>query len=203
MLMNSRSPSSLGRMGSILSAALIFRPFQFHPVQFALDIRQCSRIVIDAVREIRPPFSPEGAISELSAFFKSYRVSRITLDRWGVDFPAEQFRKHGISCDTSEKTKSDIYLEFLPLLNSGRVEILDDSRLIKQLLSLERRIARGGRTSVDRPAGGSHHDDKINSAAGSAVLAATKQPMTIPQSAIEAMRRPSRTQMKCFFEKGY
>ena len=149
------------------------------------------------MREVRPPFSPEGAIAELSSYFKSYRVSRITLDRWGGDFPAEQFRKHGITCDSSEKPKSDIYREFLPLLNSGRVELLDHNRLTKQLIALERRIARGGRETIDHPPGG--HDDVINSVTGAAVLAATKQPMTIPQSAIEAMRRPPRTAMKCFF----
>jgi hypothetical protein len=40
-----------------------------------------------------------------------------------------------------------------PLLNSGRVELLDNSRLISQLCNLERRTARGGRDSIDHPPG--------------------------------------------------
>ena len=158
--------------------------------------RLTKRIVVCAFREKLPPFSPESAIGELSAFFKGYHVSKITMDRWGGDFPAEQFRKHGISCEASEAPKSDIYKEFLPLLNSGRVELLDNPRLIKQLLALERRIARGGREIIDHPPGG--HDDLINAVAGAAVLAATKQPLIIPPSAIARMSRPSSRNMPVF-----
>jgi hypothetical protein len=151
--------------------------------------RVTRRVVVDALREKLPPFSPENAITDLAAFFKSYRVSRITMDRWGGDFPSEQFRKHGISCEPSAKTKSDIYREFLPLLNSGRIELLDSSRLIKQLLGLERRIARGGRETIDHPPGG--HDDIINAVAGASVLAAEKQPIIVSARAMERMRLPS------------
>jgi hypothetical protein len=38
--------------------------------------------------------------------------------------------------------------------------------MIRQLCSLERRTARGGKDSIDHPPG-NHHDDIINSAAGS------------------------------------
>jgi len=64
----------------------------------------------------------------------------------------------------------DIYREFLPILNAGRAELLDIPRMFDQLVSLERRTARGGRDSIDHPPGG--HDDVINSAAGALVLAA-------------------------------
>ena len=151
--------------------------------------RLTKRVVIDAVREKLPPFSPEGAIADLAAFFRSYHVSRITLDKWGGDFPAEQFRKNGISCDSSEIPKSEIYREFLPALNSGRVELLDISRLTKQLIALERRTARGGRESIDHPPGG--HDDVINSVAGAAVLAAAKATMIFPVQAKSRIQRPS------------
>ena len=45
----------------------------------------------------------------------------------------------------SEKLKSDIYRDMLPLLNSRKVQLLDDRRLISQLHGLERRTARGGK----------------------------------------------------------
>jgi hypothetical protein len=64
----------------------------------------------------------------------------------------------------AEKPKSDIYRDMLPLLNSGRVELLDVPRLAAQLCGLERRSARGGRDSVDHAPSG--HDDLCNSAAG-------------------------------------
>ena len=39
-----------------------------------------------------------------------------------------------------------------------------------QLLTLERKTARGGRDSIDHPQGPSFHDDLINSVAGSLVI---------------------------------
>jgi hypothetical protein len=69
------------------------------------------------------------------------------------------------------KTASDFYLAFLPLLNAGRVELLDSPRLINQLAALERHRGRGGRDTIDHPPGS--HDDAACAAAGALVLAST------------------------------
>ena len=66
----------------------------------------------------------------------------------------------GPSCNprhASEKPKSDLYRDLLPRLNSGEVELLENSRVIAQLVGLERLTARGGRDSIDHGPGG--HDD--------------------------------------------
>jgi hypothetical protein len=68
------------------------------------------------------------------------------------------------------RVKSDIYRDMLPLLNSRRVQLLDNRRLISQLHGLERRTARGGRDSIDHSPG--QHDDLANAVAGALVLAA-------------------------------
>jgi len=157
-----------------------------------LDRNGARHTIIDAVREIHPPFSPEAAIGEITQLFKRYRVRRIVADRWGGEFPPEQFRKFGIQCDVSEKTKSDIYRDFLPILNSGTCELLDNARLTKQLLGLEGRTARGGRDSIDHSPGA--HDDVINSVAGAAVLAGTaRPPMNISAEAMALSRMPGRS----------
>lgn len=122
------------------------------------------RGILDAVREIKPPFSPEAAVSELCALLKTYNIMRVTGDRYAGEWPREQFRKHGVTYECSEKPKSDIYRELLPLLNSGKVDLLDNTRLAGQLCGLERRTARGGRDSIDHGPGA--HDDLVNSAAG-------------------------------------
>jgi hypothetical protein len=70
----------------------------------------------------------------------------------------------------AERAKSDIYRDALPLLNSGRAELLDHERLTAQLCGLERRTARGGRDSIDHPPGS--HDDVANAVAGALVAAA-------------------------------
>jgi hypothetical protein len=63
-----------------------------------------------------------------------------------------------------------LYAELLPLMNSGRVELLDQPRLLAQLASLERRTARSGRDTIDHPPGA--HDDVANAAAGAIALVA-------------------------------
>lgn len=132
------------------------------------DEQQCG--VLDVLREVKPPFSPERTVAEFAELLKTYGVTSIEGDRYAGEWPREQFRKHGIDYQPSDKTKSDLYRELLPLLNSGRVELLDHPRLRAQLASLERRTARGGRDSIDHPPGA--HDDVANAAAGALVLAA-------------------------------
>ena len=57
---------------------------------FALAISRKSddRIIIDAIREVRPPFSPDAAVHDFAALLKSYRVSRVTGDRYAGEFRA-------------------------------------------------------------------------------------------------------------------
>jgi hypothetical protein len=126
------------------------------------------RGVLDLVREVRPPFSPEQTVETFAGILKSYGVLRIGGDRYAGEWPREQFRKHGITYETSEKPKSDLYRELLPLLNSARVELLDYPRLVAQLCELERRTARGGRDSIDHSPGS--RDDVANAVAGVLVL---------------------------------
>jgi hypothetical protein len=127
------------------------------------------RGVLDALREVRPPFSPESVVLDFAKTLQSYGVTVIHGDRYAGEWPRERFRDAGISYQPLERTKSQIYIDLLPLLNSGRVELLDHPRLVSQLCSLERRTARGGRDSIDHPPGS--HDDVANAAAG--VLVAT------------------------------
>jgi hypothetical protein len=139
---------------------------------FALSIghKDHSRqvFVVDALREIKAPFSPENAVYEFARLLKSYDISKIEGDRYAGLWPVEQFRKFGIHYEPSARPKSELYVDLLPLINSRRIELLDDARLINQLCALERRTARGGRDSIDHPPGA--HDDLINAVAGVAAL---------------------------------
>jgi hypothetical protein len=132
---------------------------------------------VDAVREVRPPFSPESVVAEFATLLKTYGVQAVHGDRYGGIWPAERFQQHGIDYRPAEKPKSDIYREFLPLLNSARVELLENPRLVSQLCSLERRTARGGRDSIDHPQGAGAHDDVANAVAGALVTLIGGAPM--------------------------
>ena len=139
---------------------------------FTLSIahRDGERVIIDCIREVKPPLSPENVIADFVDVLKSYRCHRVIGDRYGGEFPHEQFRKRGMSYVVSEKVKSDIYVDFLPLLNSGRVMLPRNEKLVRQLCSLERTTARGsGKETIDHPRERGMHDDVINSVAGAAV----------------------------------
>jgi hypothetical protein len=130
------------------------------------------RVIIDAIREIRPPFAPTVAVAELVQTLTAYNISSITGDRYASTWPVEAFAKHGIHYDAAAEPKSTLYINFLPLLNSGRVDLLDNPHLINQLVGLERHTARSGREGIDHGPG--MPDDVATAVAGAAVLAIDK-----------------------------
>jgi hypothetical protein len=127
--------------------------------------------VLDLVREVRPPFAPSQVVADFTEELRRYRVSQVTGDRYGAEWTAEAFRKAGITYKPAEKPKSDLYRELLGPLNSGTVELLDLPKLGAQLVGLERRVARGGRESIDHAP--SAHDDVANAVAGAVHLVLT------------------------------
>ncbi len=120
--------------------------------------------VIDAVREVKPPFSPETVVIDFCDLLKSYGINTVTGDRYGGEWCREPFRKQGIEYELAEKPRSDLYRDMLPLINSGQIELLDHPKTVNQLCSLERRTARSGKDSIDHAPGA--HDDIANSIAG-------------------------------------
>jgi hypothetical protein len=133
-------------------------------------------IVLDKLVEVAPkngPFSPEVVVKDFAKVLREYRVARVVGDRYGGEWPREQFKKRGIIYETAELVKSDLYKEFLPIMNSGNVELLDHTKMRNQLLGLERISRRGGREQIDHSPGA--HDDIANVTAGVCVLAYGKR----------------------------
>jgi hypothetical protein len=121
-------------------------------------------MIVDVIREVKPPFSPERVCAEFAALCKVYGVTKVVGDRYAGEWPKEQFGKFGIMYEQSAKPKSELYLDLLAAINSKRVQLLDHPKLINQLLGLERRTSRSGRDSIDHISGG--HDDLSNCVAG-------------------------------------
>jgi hypothetical protein len=139
----------------------------------AIAHREGEAAVLDLVREVRAPFAPEAVVAEFATVLKSYRLSTVTGDKYAGEWPREQFSKRGITYEASSRTKSEIYLEALPLLNGGRLDLLDNQRLVSQICGLERRVTRGGRESVDHAP--LAHDDMANAALGAAVMCCRRE----------------------------
>ena len=130
----------------------------------AIGHTEQKRQILDVVREVRPPFSPEAVVAEFAALLKAYGLAAVTGDRYAGEWPRERFREHGIAYNLADKPRSDLYRDLLPMLNSGNVELLDRPRLTTQLCGLERRTSRAGRDSIDHAPGA--HDDLANAVAG-------------------------------------
>lgn len=128
-----------------------------------------ARVIVDCIRSVKPPFSPETVVTEFSELVRSYHVQEVYGDAYAGLWPAEQFEKRGIKYLRSEKPKSDLYRDLLPLLNSERVELPPNDQLRRELLGLERRTSRGGRDTIDHAHGA--HDDLANAVAGAVVHA--------------------------------
>lgn len=122
--------------------------------------------VLDCIREVKPPFSPDAVCRDFAALLKTYRIYSVTGDKYAGEWPRERFAAYEIGYNVSERTKNDIYLEFLPLANSGRVRLLDHNKMQAQFIGLERRTGKG-KDSIDHAPKG--HDDVCNSVAGALV----------------------------------
>ena len=140
----------------------------------AVAHNETGRVVLDCIGERKAPFSPDSVVSEFAETLKAYRIATVVGDRYAGEWPRERFSVHGIAYRTAELNRSELYLAFLPLVNSGRVDLLDSSRMVAQFVGLERRTSRAGKDSVDHAPGA--HDDVSNSIAGVAALASVVRP---------------------------
>ena len=129
--------------------------------------------IVDAIREVRPPFSPEQTVSDFCDLLRTYRVSTVEGDRYAGEWPREQFSKRGVTYRVADQVRSDLYRDMQPLLTSGTIELLDSDKLVRQIVGLERRTTRGGRDSIDHAPNG--HDDIANSVAGLAAMLRRKR----------------------------
>jgi hypothetical protein len=133
-------------------------------------VDKSNNVVQDNLLEIRPPYSPTAAVDQAAAMFKNFGLNSCTGDAYSALWVVEAFAKVGIRYVHSERYRSEIYLDCLPLFTSGRARILDNKRLINQFQSLERKTSTTGRDRVNHPTGG--HDDCANATALAMVLAA-------------------------------
>ncbi len=84
--------------------------------------------VLDLVEEGVPPFSPEAVVGTFALTCKRYHVTEVVGDAYAGELPREFFRQYGIHYRISEEMKSEISLRALPMMTSGRVELLREDR---------------------------------------------------------------------------
>jgi hypothetical protein len=146
---------------------------------FALAVAHCEyadggnhKVILDLLRERKPPFIPRDVVAEYAALLKCYGISEVRGDGFGGGFHASEWARHGITFVPAEHTTSELYLFALPMLLSGRARLLDLPRLRHQFSILERRPQPSGREQVTHPNVASAHDDLACATAGALVAAA-------------------------------
>jgi hypothetical protein len=125
--------------------------------------------VLDALLEIPAPFDPASATKQVCQLLASYGLKDAIGDRYGAQWVVSEFDRCGVYYKHSERDRSAIYLDALPLFTSARVRLLDHPLLVSQFAGLERKTSSLGKDRVDHGPGG--HDDLCNAAAGALVNA--------------------------------
>ncbi len=77
------------------------------------------KAVLACLREVAPPFSPEQVCAEFGRTLRVYGLSRVTSDRYPINWVSERFRTHGVTVEYSTKSRSDLYRSLIPLITSG------------------------------------------------------------------------------------
>jgi hypothetical protein len=155
----------------------------------AVAHREGEQVIIDCLRERRPPFNPTDVVMEHAAMFRSYGIANAQSDKYAGSWVTEAFAPYGVRIEQTARAKNDLYIDLLPLLNAGRIELLDIPRLVSQLCSLERTTVRGARDKIDHPRNG--HDDLSNAVAGVSALAIQNQGVTVsPELLRRVMQMP-------------
>jgi hypothetical protein len=148
------------------------------------------KIVIDCLTRYRPPFNPNEVVGQMVQVVRRYGIARVTGDNYSAEFVKSAFESRGIEYERASnnpwsdnalakiaKPKNQLYLELLPRLCSGQVELLDSEPLVNQLAALERRTRSGGRDVIDHPPNG--RDDMANAVAGAVDCASQQQTITL------------------------
>ena len=145
----------------------------------AIAHRHGRLVVLDCIECYKSPHDPYEIVGRMSLTIKRYNCDRATGDSYSAEWAKRCFKSHGIFYNRASrsdwkkglaaihkvaKPKSQLYLELLPRLTSGEVELLDNDKLVDQLSNLQRRSRSGGRDSVDHAP--SAHDDVANALAG-------------------------------------
>jgi len=139
------------------------------------------KIIQDSLKAKKPPFNPESCVEDFCDVLRYYGIDRVTGDKYAGEWVSSSFEKQGILYESSELSKSELYLEFLPLLMQGKTELLDHKEQFFELRQLERRTGRG-KDIVDHPP--NLHDDCANSLAGSVWLAVKEEEMGIGETIV-------------------
>jgi hypothetical protein len=136
----------------------------------AMCIGHCAKdadrdvIVIDCLRQSRPPFNPHDVIAGIASILQNWGIREVTGDNYAGNFVPAAFAKHSITYRPAKLSASDLYIAALPAFTSGSLALLDLDDVVSQLVNLRRKIGQAGKETVLHMRG--QHDDGANALCG-------------------------------------
>lgn len=99
----------------------------------------------------------DGIVREIIEVTKAYQCNQVIGDAASEAWVQTAFEKHGMGFSKSERNTSQCFLACEPLFAQGKIDLLDDPGLVRELKLLERHNRPGGGAIVTHPRGA--HDD--------------------------------------------
>jgi len=121
-------------------------------------------VVIDYLRQSKPPFNPHEIIAGIAGILKDWGVQQVTGDAYAGNFIPSAFARHGIAYQPAKLSASELYIAALPAFTSGSLSLLDQADVVTQLVNLRRKIGSAGKETVLHMRG--QHDDLANALCG-------------------------------------
>jgi hypothetical protein len=138
----------------------------------AIAHREDDNVILDCLVERPAPFNAAAVTAEMAKTLREYGLTECRGDRYGAQWVVQSFASNGVTYFHSDRDRSAIYADAVPLFTSGRVRLLDSRKLVGQFAALERRTS-ATRDKIDHPRGA--RDDCANAAAGALVAAADRR----------------------------
>lgn len=147
-------------------AAALDQGYRRDTFALAVGHREGGRVVVDRIRGWSPrrgqPVKLETLLPELLAELEPYRVHAVFGDQYAAEAFREVLRRDGLSYQertfTSE-SKRDMYESLKALVVGGQVELLDHEASLRELRTLEARVAPSGAVKIEAPRGAGFSDD--------------------------------------------
>lgn len=132
----------------------------------AIGHAEGNKLIVDRIDYWKSPLDTAVVTAECAKILKEYRVQQTTGDNYAGAWPEQEFAKaeNGIAYVQADKNKSELYLNLIPLLSAGDVELPDNQEMKNEFRRLERRRGRSGKDSIDHLP--SLFDDVANAVAG-------------------------------------
>lgn len=147
-------------------------------------------VVFDAVRRFvgraDAPLNPAAVLEALKVVFDTYGITYVYSDQYHLESLGQLARERGIEIigvPFTAKSKAQLYGNLQGLFHQGRISLVDDYELKKELKTLERTLTDGGNVQISAPAG--FHDDMASVACLAASQAMHLGAVDLPQAPTE------------------